>query len=125
MNDQVPQLVPIRQLSSAEPAIIAPYEIRAWASARRLKPCEIYALPAGAPPECFAPEWWTPLFRRDVTFWPVDAWSGHIFTLLHINLAEAHRRGHSPFKALRWAWGHPAADELGMPAATIETLWGV
>lgn len=119
----IPQLIPVRTLQGSEPVIIQPYPLTSWASAKRIKPCELYALPDGAPDVCYAPEWWTPLLGRDVTLWPTDAWSGHVMTLIHVNLATARRLGHSPFRALRWAWGHPAADELGQPPAVVETLW--
>jgi hypothetical protein len=111
------KLTPLRTQTGKEPVIIAPYENKLWATALRLRDCEVYALPAGAPHCVFAPTWWVTLTGRDVTFWPIDVWSSHIMTLIVQSIDGA------PFKALRWAWGLPWAVELGEPEAQIETLW--
>jgi hypothetical protein len=70
----------------------------------------------------FRASWWTSVFKRDVTLWPVDQWSGALFAIVVNWHAQTPRRKRT-FKALRWAWGHPFADELGKPQARIETLW--
>jgi len=108
-------LIPIRPLHGNEPVIIVPYAANAWLGIKRIRKCEIYALPELAPPEVFDPFWWLQLHHRDVTFWPIDAWSGHIFTLILLELRLA-----PPFAALRWVW--PKAGNLG-EIRQIETLW--
>lgn len=108
-------LIPIRRLTGGEPAIIVPYESQAWLGIARIRKCEIHALPPGGPDEIFDSAWWMQLFRRDVTFWPIDAWSGHIFTLILLEL-----RPSPPFRALRWVW--PKPGNLG-EVQRIETMW--
>lgn len=110
-------LTRLRCLTGIEPVVIAGVDSTLWATAKRLKRCEVYALPDDT--AIFSVWFWTPLLGRDVTFWPIDVRSSHVMTLIVQNLM-AHR---AMFGALRWAWGHPAADELGEPPAEIETLW--
>ena len=93
-----------------------------WCTLERIKHCEIYALPDGGPNCLFNPIWWTVLSGRDVTLWPIDVWSAHIMTLIAQSLTKP-EPPNGPFAVLRWAWGEPAAEELGQPAATIETIW--
>lgn len=113
---------------STQPVIIQPYRSDLWCTAKRLRRCDIYALPDD---DRFLDEgwlydvfWWMQMFRRDVTLWPVDVWSSHVFTtFIQHAKREWSQRERSTITALRWAWGHPLAEEIGEPAATIETLW--
>lgn len=116
-------LTPLRMLTGTEPVIIAPPGSALWPTLRRLQRCEIYGLPEGG--DCRAlmtPFAWFAFRQRDVCFWPVDCWSSHAMTLIVAALTR-HEPPNGPMAVVRWAWGHPAADELGELQATIETVW--
>jgi hypothetical protein len=111
-------LLPIRTFSKSAPVIVAGYGCTLWPTARRLKQCEIYAPVDLKSLALYERGTWLGLTGRDVTFWPIDVLSSHVFTLVTQGLIPD-----CPFSALRWAWGHPAADELGVEPAEIETLY--
>lgn len=115
MTDQPITLTFIRPAHGDEPIVVVPYHSTAWLGIKRLQHCAIAALPESD--LVFAPEFWCELHGRDVTFWPIDAWSGHVFTLIYINLRACPSR---PFKALRWAW--PKPGNLG-ELQRVDTLW--
>lgn len=115
-------LVPIRILNGDEPVIIAPPGSTLWPSCRRLKGCEIYALADSGCERLMSPLAWLDLAGRDVCFWPLCIWSAHVMTLIVHSLISP-EPPNGPMIVIRWAWGHPAADELGEPEARIETIW--
>jgi hypothetical protein len=110
-------LIPLRTQTGKEPVIIAPHGVTNWQTCERLRPCEVYALPDDD--AVFSVWFWLQLTDRDVTFWPIDVRSSHVMTLIVQELLQRRRI----FTALRWAWGHPAARELGEPEAKIDTLY--
>jgi hypothetical protein len=111
-------LIPLRVFSDAAPVIIAPHGVSSvWSGCKRLNRCEIYSLPDDE--AVFSVWFWTPLIGRDVTFWPIDVRSSQVMTLIVQNLLGRH----PIFRTLRWAWGHPSADELGEPDARVDTLY--
>lgn len=115
-------LIPVRELDGA-PVIVAPYGARYWHTTKRLRHCEIWTLPEVPNGDLREFCWWMPLFRRDVTLWPIDAYSGVVFG----TFLEAFRtwtpRQQSTFDTLRIAWGHPFAEELGEPPAVVEMVY--
>lgn len=121
-DDLALRLKSIRVIGPSAPVIVQPYPMELWRTLKRIQSCEIYALPEGGPSCLFSPIWWIPLTGRDVTLWPVDAWSSHIMTLI-AQAVMAPEPPNGPFGILRWAWGEPAAEELGLPPAVVETLW--
>jgi hypothetical protein len=52
-------------------------------------------------------------------------WTAHVKTLIVASLTgwPTGEPPTGPMAVIRWAWGSPAADELGEPAAIVETLW--
>lgn len=111
------KLIPLRTQTGTEPVIIAPHGVQYWHTCARLAPCEVYALPDDD--EVFSVWFWLQLADRDVTFWPIDVRSSHVMTLIVQELLQRRQL----FRALRWAWGPPAAKELGEPEAKIDTLY--
>lgn len=114
-------LVPLRTIGPSSPVVIAPTGSKLWPTCRRLQRCEVYALPEGACNELMTPFAWLDFRGRDVTFWPNDIWTAHVMTLIVVALTG--EPPHGPMTVIRWAWGSPAAEEMGEPAAVIETLW--
>jgi hypothetical protein len=114
-------LVPLRIIGPTAPCIIAPTGSLLWPTCKRLQRCDVYALPADDCRDLMTPFAWLPFAGRDVTFWPHDVWTSHIMTLIVVALTGDKPNG--PMAIIRWAWGSPAADELGEPPAIIETLW--
>lgn len=115
-------LIPLRTLTAAEPVIIAPPGATLWPSCARLRGCEIYELVGTDCAVLMTPFAWLDFAGRDVTFWPACIWSSHIMTLI-VQAITKPEPPICPMAVVRWAWGHPAADELGEPPATIETVW--
>jgi hypothetical protein len=115
-------LIPLRTFSHSAPVVIAPTGSTLWPSLKRLQRCEIYALPEGACNELMTPYAWLAFRGRDVTFWPMDVWTSHVMTLIVVGLTNPHPPN-GPMAVIRWAWGSPAAEELGETPAIIETLW--
>lgn len=111
------KLIALRTQTGKEPVIIAPHGVEHWHTCARLLPCEVYALPDDD--AVFSVWFWLQMLDRDVTLWPIDVRSSHIMTLIAQELLQRPRM----FRALRWAWGHPAAKELGEPEAKIDTLY--
>lgn len=118
-------LIPLRTFSPSAPAIIAPTGSALWPTCARLQRCEVYALPEGACNELMTPYAWSAFRGRDVTFWPNCVWTSHVMTLIVASLTgwNSSDAPTGPMAIIRWAWGSPAADELGEPPAIIETLW--
>ena len=116
------RLLPVRTLTGTEPIVVVPAGVNYWHTTRRLKCCEIYALPHGDCSALMTPFAWLDLGRRDVCFWPVDVMSSRVMTLIVQALTQP-EPPNGPMAVIRWAWGHPAAEELGEPEAVIETLW--
>lgn len=117
-------LTPVRLLKDA-PVIVQPYRSELWHTTKRLRRCEIWCMPDDPRPEdIYDCCWWMPLYRRDVTLWPTDVWSSHIFTQITACMLQhwTPRERHT-LAAVRWAWGHPFADELDLPAADIDTVY--
>jgi hypothetical protein len=115
-------LFPLRTLTGIEPVVIAPAGVDYWHTTRRLKACEVYALPRGDCSALMTPFAWLAFTRRDVCFWPIDVLSSCLMTLIVQALTQP-APPNGPMAVIRWAWGHPAAEELGEPDAVIETLW--
>jgi hypothetical protein len=117
-------LVPVRILADKHaPAVVQPYRNDLWATTRKLRRCELWALPDDVPNigDVFA---WLPLFRKRVGLWPIDVSSAAIMTIfVQAFLRDWSDRERSTFDALRWCWGHPFGAELGLPAPSFETIW--
>jgi hypothetical protein len=114
-------LTALRLIGPSAPCIIAPTGSLLWPTCKRLQRCDVYALPADDCRDLMTPFAWLPFAGRDVTFWPNDVWTSHVMTLIVVALTGDAPNG--PMAIIRWAWGSPAADELGEPPAIIETLW--
>lgn len=115
------KLTALRTIGPTAPAVIAPTASLLWPSCKRLQRCDVYALPADDCRDLMTPFAWLEFRGRDVTFWPNDVWTAHVMTLIVVALTGEPPNG--PMAVIRWAWGSPAAEELGEPAAIIETLW--
>jgi hypothetical protein len=115
-------LTPLRLIGPTAPCIIAPTASNLWPTCKRLLRCDVHALPADDCRELMTPFAWTDFAGRDVTFWPNDVWTAHVMTLIVVALTQP-EPPNGPMAIIRWAWGSPAAEELGEPAAIIETLW--
>ena len=115
-------LLPVRTLTGMEPIVVAPAGVNFWHTTKRLRGCEIYALPYGECSALMTPLAWLKFGRRDVCFWPLDVMSSHVMTLIVQALTQPNPPN-GPMAIIRWAWGHPAAEELNEPEAIIETLW--
>lgn len=118
-------LTTLRIIGPTAPVIIAPTASNLWPTCTRLKRCDVYALPADDCRDLMTPYAWLQFAGRDVTFWPHDVWTSHVMTLIVASLTGWNNDDAptGPMAVIRWAWGSPAADELGEPAAIVETLW--
>jgi hypothetical protein len=118
-------LQPIRIIGPSAPVIVAPTGSSLWPTCTRLQRCDVYGLPADDCRDLMTPFAWLPFAGRDVTFWPNDVWTSHVMTLIVASLTgwPTGEPPNGPMAVIRWAWGSPAADELGEPAAIVETLW--
>jgi hypothetical protein len=118
-------LTPIRIIGPTAPCIIAPTASNLWPTCTRLQRCDVYGLPADDCRDLMTPFAWLEFAGRDVTFWPNDVWTAHVMTLIVASLTgwPTGEPPTGPMAVIRWAWGSPAADELGEPAAIVETLW--
>jgi hypothetical protein len=122
------ELIALRQLAGAEPAIVVPYPAQAWLKFKRIEKCEIYSLPEKPLVNeeermlwalLLEPAWWIQLFKRDVTFWPIDMWSAVVFNTVvrEMMATELHCK---IFSACRWAWCN---DDDPEDVRDVQTLW--
>jgi len=116
------KLTALRTIGPSAPVVVAPTASSLWPTCQRLRRCEVYALPADDCRDLMTPYAWLDFRGRDVTFWPNDVWTAHVMTLIVVALTQP-EPPNGPMGVIRWAWGSPAAEELGEPAAIIETLW--
>jgi hypothetical protein len=124
----VSDLVRIRQLTGSEPAIVVPYANDQWLKLARIEKCEIYALPEKPLlgeeerlqwAELLDPCWWMQLWKRDVTFWPIDIWSGVVFHQILRELLASELRMKT-FQACRWVW---CDDDNPANVNSVQTIW--